>query len=561
LLAGVICILFPDFIFGRLIIPIANNFSEIGYIRQEATIRYLYKEWTGLIMYLIPLFGVGLLSLSFIWGRLEREAAGEALGSEARLDRKEDKITRLYAVGLAFIIIIGAALRTVNLNQSLWSDEITTVRDYIGSFRFWRYTELGNHWLYTFLGLISVKLFGESEFVVRLPAFLMSITAIPVIFYFTRSFLSEKEALFTAGALCISAFHIQYASIARGYSALALFALLSSFFFLRIILNKHAEKSENLLFGVFTLLGFLSHFYYIWVLLAQFLTIIILFIFERLVRKKVIILRAAVGSNLLYSLVIGQLVALVIYGPNFIPAVILKYLSWKGTGQIISFGSVGRLLTGSQNGFLGLVFSILIILSLIDLWGTPTRVLSLYFILLVVFPFAIVKIFLKGAQINYFIYTLPFLIIYLIHGIMVIARKKSFIILLCFFLLFIVLQSPPLVSYFSNYKAGLQDCRSAGQMIDRLASREDSVYAIGLGAGTIQYYIKKHKLKYLDPEVFFKQVATGRGRVWLVVTFPEYLYRQPEILRVHEFAKKNLRLLGYFPAAETDILVYVNRNL
>jgi hypothetical protein len=295
------------------------------------------------------------------------------------------------------------------------------------------------------------------------------------------------------------------------------------------------------------------------VLFAQLLTIVVLFIYERFIKKKITILTAEGGTNLLYSMMIGQLVALLIYGPNLITAIIFKYISWKGAGDIVSFGTLGHLFTGRPSTFFGILFTILIIFALVDLWNSRKGVLVLYFISLVILPFIIARLLVKAAFARYFIYSIPFLIAYLTHGMMVIARKQRSYVFLSLVLLFIVIQLPYLAFYFRHCKSGVQDFRSLGQLIDRQAAKDDIVYSIGLGFNQPQYYIKRYRLEFPDAQEFFSQVDSARHRIWLIVTFPEFIYRGPEESRMLSFARKNFRLAGYFPGLETDLFLYVNK--
>jgi len=142
---------------------------------------------------------------------------------------------------------------------------------------------------------------------------------------------------------------------------------------------------------------------------------------------------------------------------------------------------------------------------------------------------------------------------------MAIARKQRSYVFLSLVLLFVAIQSPYLAFYFRHYKSGVQDFRSLGQLIDRQAAKDDIVYSIGLGFNQPQYYIKRYRLEFPDAQEFFSQVDSTRHRIWLIVTFPEFIYRGPQESRMLSFARKNFRLAGYFPGLETDLFLYVNK--
>lgn len=85
-----------------------------------------------------------------------------------------------------------------------------------------------NHILHSLLVRLAVQLCGESEWVIRLPALLAGLLAIPAMFFLCRTFFGEGRAgLAAAGLLALVPAHITYSQMARGYSLLLLFSLLS----------------------------------------------------------------------------------------------------------------------------------------------------------------------------------------------------------------------------------------------------------------------------------------------------------------------------------------------
>jgi len=88
-----------------------------------------------------------------------------------------------------------------------------------------------NHMLYSLLARAAVQGFGESEFVARLPALIMGLLGISALFRFGKTYLGSESGVVAAFLLALSAFHIDHSSEARGYAGLALFSILSSFYF------------------------------------------------------------------------------------------------------------------------------------------------------------------------------------------------------------------------------------------------------------------------------------------------------------------------------------------
>jgi len=563
---GLAGLLFPDYLFNRLFLPLAGLFSQTGQFRSDTTVQMLYREWLNVGIYIINIIGIISLAFSIIWNNLENKAKGEIRIKNPKVEPRKDESARFYLYALILITALGAILRAVNLNQSFWGDEIIAITDFTKLYRFWRYIELADHLLYTFFGLLSLKLFGESEIAFRLPTYIFGVLTISAIYYCAKGLFTKKEALIAAALICFSAFHIQYSNEARGYSALALVSLVSSFLFLKIIMQKQTGKfkKEIIAFCVLTVMGLLSHFYYIWVLFAQFFTTVSVLAAQRSTRNKnAYILTARTVSNLFAAMVIGLFLAFLIYGPEFIAAFLHKYIGWKGAGEAVSLKAVSYLFTGSQMIGLGIGFAAAILFSLLNLWQKRKFILVIYCIFLLIFPFLIVKIICKNAFTRYFIYSLPFLMILLAHVMVIFSDKFSCfgkrIILTALILTFILLQVPALAHYYRNYQAGLEDHRRVGRLIDKLAGDDDIISAIGLSNRQAQYYIKKHQVIYLSDKELNRQLESSGRRLWLIVTFPDFLYLYPETLRTHKIARERLKLIGHFPSFHSEIILYVSK--
>jgi hypothetical protein len=83
----------------------------------------------------------------------------------------------------------GAALRVIGIRRNLWVDEIATVTSYL-RLPPWRtlysYHSLNQHLLYSFLGSVSLRTFGESEWSARLLAALFGVTGLVAPYYLVR---------------------------------------------------------------------------------------------------------------------------------------------------------------------------------------------------------------------------------------------------------------------------------------------------------------------------------------------------------------------------------------
>lgn len=127
--------------------------------------------------------------------------------------------------------MLGLVLRAMALGSDLWLDEITPIFDYLHASP-WQivisYLGSNNHLLNTLLEKLSVSVFGEREWAIRLPAMVFGTVTIPALYWVARQALDRQSSLAAALLLSVSYHHIFFSQNARGYSAYLLFSLVSS---------------------------------------------------------------------------------------------------------------------------------------------------------------------------------------------------------------------------------------------------------------------------------------------------------------------------------------------
>ncbi|MGH9859396.1 MAG: glycosyltransferase family 39 protein, partial [Candidatus Acidiferrales bacterium] len=188
---------------------------------------------------------------------------------------------------LAGLTVLAAALRLPGLDQQLWYDEMVLAVRWmplgLGEIAT-TYTSQNQHMLYSLLARVAVELFGEHNWVLRLPAVLFGVACVPALYFCARvmnarvrgraatkerakddaetqsslrgaekaqqaargenggAALEErrrleaggtKEALLAAALLAVSYHHVWFSQNARGYTGLALWTLVTTYFFLR----------------------------------------------------------------------------------------------------------------------------------------------------------------------------------------------------------------------------------------------------------------------------------------------------------------------------------------
>ena len=142
---------------------------------------------------------------------------------------------------VAVLTLAGLVLRVIGLNEGMWFDEIATLVNYIrlpATQIIGHYETLNNHLFYSLLAHFSVAWFGESVWSVRLPAVMFGVATIPAAYYLGRQITARREALLASAFLAVSYHHVWFSQDARGYTGLALGAVLLSIIFIRLILRE-----------------------------------------------------------------------------------------------------------------------------------------------------------------------------------------------------------------------------------------------------------------------------------------------------------------------------------
>jgi hypothetical protein len=167
-------------------------------------------------------------------------------------------------------MVLAAALRAIGLDGGLWLDEIITLVDSVRQPVAQIITVFpGNnqHTLYSVLAHVSIRVFGEEVWSLRLPALLFGAATPPVLYLFAREFTGRTEALLAGLLLAVNYHHVWFSQNARGYSALAFFALLATWLLLRGL--RRGKSSDFLWYGVASSLAVYTHLTMVFMVMAH----------------------------------------------------------------------------------------------------------------------------------------------------------------------------------------------------------------------------------------------------------------------------------------------------
>jgi len=174
----------------------------------------------------------------------------------------------LFLVAILFVALL---LRLFHLNDGLWLDEILTYINY-ANLPFAKilttFDSENQHFLFSLLSRLSLLLFGESIWALRLPAVLFGVASISALYLLGREVADSREALLAAALLTFSYHHVWFSQNARGYTGLLFWTLLSSWFLLLSL--KHGKTCDWFFFALSAALGVYTHLTMLFVIFGQF---------------------------------------------------------------------------------------------------------------------------------------------------------------------------------------------------------------------------------------------------------------------------------------------------
>jgi len=173
-------------------------------------------------------------------------------------------------MALAAIVAVALVARIIGLDGGLWVDEIYSL---VRSFRAPTSEILADFWgdnhhpLYALLAHASRALFGESPWAVRLPAMLFGVAAVPMLYQLGARLVPRREALLASLLLAVSYHHVWFSQNARGYSAIAFLAIVTTWALLRAVETGAAR--DYALYAVAAALGAYTHLTMIFVVVGH----------------------------------------------------------------------------------------------------------------------------------------------------------------------------------------------------------------------------------------------------------------------------------------------------
>ena len=213
----------------------------------------------------------GALALLALWTYLDGRRGPNAPGEPSSTPRPWGPV--LFA-----ILAVGAGVRLIALDTSLWGDEVETLVRYVrlspGEIISTYHTQ-NQQFLYSLLAKASTSVLGESAWALRLPAALLGVASLYALASLARSVGKRTEGLWAAALLAVSYHHVWFSQNARGYTGLLAAALVSTELFLRALRERRAPLWRW--YAVACALGAWIHMNMIFVVAGQFLAWVMLY--------------------------------------------------------------------------------------------------------------------------------------------------------------------------------------------------------------------------------------------------------------------------------------------
>lgn len=478
---------------------------------------------------------------------------------------------------LLLILIIATVARVENLNNSLWYDEIFTLINFIRlplEDLISIYASFNNHPLYSLQANISVLLFGEHNWSIRLPATVFGIASIAAMWRLAYFITGPLQAHVIALLLALSYHHVWFSQNARGYTEVMFWCIVSTIILLKCLKapswGKWCSYSLILTAGIYTHLTAIVFF------LAQGIYVYIIILFQKEChsvknhyRKKINWLMPTA------SFMIVGLLSLVLYSPSieqlFESIVDVSNTSSKDVMkeyQSPMWAAVEILRSIATPSYLTSI-SIFIAIAL-----TGVGIFSIYkkeplipiiFILHVILLMGLLLALSMRIWPRFFFIDIGFILFFMIQGIYVlceytstfikslqpqrVVRKRIFLFVSALLVtIFYVLN-------LKNYQYPKQDFNSSINYIKKHPSQLDNIVTLGLASTPYNKYFNMD-WEAIESKDELEKIEEIVSDTKIIIIFPSRTFRKYPDITTH--IEKNYFLEKTFKGTlgDGDILLY-----
>jgi hypothetical protein len=193
-------------------------------------------EWGPTLFRAVLAFhGLALVLTATIWRKRVLANGHSPVPSAVVAQSGAQPTGRIYWLALFGLSAVAFGLRLWSLNTDLWYDEVVTLLDFVrpplGDI-VTSFPAQNQHMLYSVLAHISINIFGESPWAVRLPSVIFGVASLWALFLLGRRIIGAREALLACALMTVSYHHIWFSQNARGYMGLMFFTTVATWLWL-----------------------------------------------------------------------------------------------------------------------------------------------------------------------------------------------------------------------------------------------------------------------------------------------------------------------------------------
>ncbi len=466
--------------------------------------------------------------------------------------------------GLAAILILALLLRIVGLDAPLWYDEILTIDTHLRlpwSDMMQGYS-MNNHYLFNLQSKSMISLFGEQNWVVRLPAVLFGVGAIAAMWWLARDVAGTTIAHLTALLLAISYHHIWFSQNARGYTELAFFGTVGMILFLRGL--AHPKPVIWLAYGVTLALAIFTHLTGAFLFAAQGLAWLSYVAFGSFRNS----LKPGQIKLPLLGYIVGGVLTLLFYAP-LLPSLLDTVGAVSGTSTIDvmqeyqnplwSLLEGVRTAIGSTGILVGIVALTVVILAFLGAKPAHSNAPLFGPIVGVHIVLTLILLVTLGMRIwpRFFFVDIAFLMLLIVLGVRLICNWFGQLSRPMFVIASIGMIAISGVLASRNYVAPKQDLNGAFEFVEAARTPKDRVFSVGHASTVFGGYFGADWQAILTDEEYLAASALP-GPMIFVVAFPARTLRKVSALDAD--TEDNLKLLYRFPGTLGDGAVLIFRR-
>jgi len=438
-------------------------------------------------------------------------------------------------IPLAMILAVAIALRAYGLNSCLWYDEVVTLVEFVRlpiHQLITTYADQNNHPLFSLMAHISVQLFGESAWTLRLPALLFGLASLWALFLLGRVVTDKREAILATILMAVSYHHVWFSQNARGYTGLLFWGLLSTWLFMKG--SRKNTLSIWIAYAASVALGMYTHLTTIFILASH----VIIYSFHVLKYKKSAknfppFIWLPLVSFILVALFTFQLYAFIV------PQVINSFQVQVGGGRVEAWTNpiwaLIEVIRGLRIGFgsflaVGIAF-LIFICGFVSYAKTNTVVIALFVIPVIMGATTLVALH-RHFYPRFFFFELGMGVLILTRGCTVIAnflsmKMKNMISLpnlsrITQTVLTGMIIIASTLSLYHNYRYPKQDYLGALNYVEKNRNTDDIIITTGHTSYPYKNYYAPH-LKAVETIDEMRQIVSQNRSIWLIYSFPDHM--------------------------------------